>query len=139
MTDDSPESELSDTTILRLLETAREVRLRAYAPYSRYQVGAAVLGDDNHIYGGCNVENASYGLCNCAERVAIASAIAAGCTKPKAIAVVTPDAGSPCGACRQVMAEFNPYMQVIIAGPNDEQARYTTAAALLPDFFRLAD
>ena len=131
------DSSLPDETILRLLEVAREVRLRAYAPYSKYQVGAAVLGNDNHIYGGCNVENASYGLCNCAERVAIAASIAAGCTKPQAIAVVTADAGSPCGACRQVMVEFNPDMHVIIAGPNDEQARHTTAAELLPDYFRL--
>jgi cytidine deaminase len=137
MTDNKPTSSLTDVEILRLLEAARDVRLRAYAPYSNYQVGAAALGDDGHIYGGCNVENASYGLCMCAERVALGSAISSGCTKPSAIAVVTKDGGSPCGACRQVMVELNPEMTVIISGIHDEQSRTTTAAALLPDYFEL--
>jgi len=128
---------LSDDQILRMLEAARDARLRAYASYSKYQVGAAVLDENGHIFGGCNVENASYGLCMCAERVAIFGAIAAGAVKPQAIAVVTQDAAAPCGACRQVLVEFNPQMAVIIAGLHDETCRTTTAAELLPDYFEL--
>lgn len=130
-----------DLTTLRLIEAASDVRLRAYAPYSQYRVGAAVLGDDGVIYGGCNVENASYGLCLCAERVAVGAAVAGGCNKPEAIAIVTTDGGSPCGACRQVLVEFNPDMKVILAAVpgdgNQDICRVTTAAELLPDFFTL--
>ena len=128
---------LTESQVLQLLESAREIRLRAYAPYSKYNVGAAILGDDGRIYGGCNVENASYGLSMCAERVAVGSAVSAGCDKPIAIAVVTADGGSPCGACRQVFVEMNPDMQVIIAGANAADYRTTTAAELLPDYFKL--
>lgn len=129
--------DVSETEILRLLEAARDVRLRAYAPYSKYQVGAAVLGNDGHVYGGCNVENASYGLCMCAERVALGAAVSAASGTPRALAVVTADGGSPCGACRQVMVELNAEMPVIIAGANAEEYRTTTAAELLPDYFKL--
>jgi cytidine deaminase len=128
---------LSDTDAQRLLEAARDVRLRAHAPYSHYQVGAAVLGDDGHIYGGCNIENCSYGLCMCAERVAIAAAISAGCRKPVALAVVTKDGAKPCGACRQVMVEFNPDMIVLTAGFNTDPGQSTTSASLIPDYFKL--
>lgn len=135
----------SNRETLRLIEAADTARLRAYAPYSKYQVGAAVLGEDSVIYGGCNVENASYGLCMCAERVALGAAVAAGCTKPTAIAIVTTDGGSPCGACRQVMVEFNANMRVIIAATGDgdgvgvnESYRVTTAAELLPDYFQFS-
>lgn len=127
----------------RLLEAARDVRLRAYAPYSKYLVGAAALCKDGQIYGGCNVENVSYPLCMCAERVAVASAIAAGAGAPLAIAVVTENGGSPCGACRQVLVEMNPEMTVLIgstavAGAADKDAyRVTTAAGLMPDAFAL--
>ena len=127
----------AEQDILRLLEMARDVRLRAHAPYSKYHVGAAVLSDEGHIYAGCNVENASYGLCMCAERVALGTAVSEGCRTPIAIAVVTADAGSPCGACRQVMVEFNPEMTVIIAGAQANDYRITTAAELLPDYFTL--
>lgn len=136
----------SEVETLRLIDAARDVRLRAYAPYSKYNVGAAVLGEDNVIYGGCNVENASYGLCMCAERVALGAAVAGGCIRPAAIAIVTANAGSPCGACRQVMVELNPQMQVIIAAEAAgdgsgagavESYRVTTSAELLPDYFRL--
>lgn len=134
-----PVEPLSETEALRLLEAARDVRLRAHAPYSKYQVGAAVLGDGGHVYGGCNVENASYGLTMCAERVAIGAAVSGGCETPRAIAVVTSDGGSPCGACRQVLVEMNPAMIVVIAAHNSEEYRVTTAAELLPDYFRLAE
>ena len=91
-----------------LRATAWQTRERAHAPYSNFFVGAAVWDDQDRIFGGCNVENLSYGLTICAERVAIGSAIAAGAKKLRAIAVVadTDTPVSPCGACRQVMAEF---------------------------------
>ena len=91
-----------------LVELAWETRLRAHAPYSQFQVGAALLASDGRVFTGCNVENLSYGLTMCAERVAIGAAIAAGATQFEAVAVVA-DTGvpiSPCGACRQVLAEF---------------------------------
>src|SRR4051794_33319409 len=90
----------------RLLRRALQVRERAYAPYSGYQVGAAIMSATGKIYTGCNVENASYGLTVCAERNAIFKAISEGEREFVAIAVVTANGGSPCGACRQVIFEF---------------------------------
>lgn len=92
----------------KLLESAWAARDRAYAPYSNFAVGAALLTSDGRIFTGCNVENLSYGLTNCAERVAIGSAIAAGARDFQIVVVVADTAVpiSPCGACRQVMAEF---------------------------------
>ena len=91
-----------------LVEIAWQARDKAYAPYSNFHVGAALLADDGRIFSGCNVENISYGLTNCAERVAIGAAVAAGVRKFLAVAVVADTAVpiSPCGACRQVLAEF---------------------------------
>lgn len=129
--------------IQRLLEAARDVRLRAYAPYSGYQVGAAVLTDLGQVVGGCNVENGSYPLCLCAERVALGGVVAGNAGRPVALAVVTRDGGSPCGACRQVMVEMNPVMLVIIGmassdAPGDGAGyRVTTAGELLPGYFKL--
>lgn len=130
---------LTDADKQRLVETARDVRGRAYAPYSQYLVGAALLTEDGKVFGGCNVENASYGLCMCAERVAMFSAVAAAAGKITALAVVTEDGGSPCGACRQVMGEMNPQMTVIIASAagSAAEARVATAAELLPGMFVL--
>ena len=91
-----------------LIKAAWQAREKAYAPYSNFAVGAALLAADGRVFPGCNVENISYGLTNCAERVAIGAAVAAGVTKFSAVAVVA-DTGvpiSPCGACRQVLAEF---------------------------------
>ena len=124
-----------------LLDMARHAREQAYAPYSHFHVGAAVLSCDGRRFGGCNVENAAYGLCNCAERTALFAAMAAGC-KPgefAALAVIadTPEPVSPCGACRQVMAELcGPDMPVLL-GSLRGPARRTTVAALLPDSFKL--
>jgi len=102
-----------------LLEAALKARQGAYAPYSKYKVGAAVLGKSGKIYGGANVENASYGLVICAERTAIFKAITEGEKEILAIAIVTADIASPCGACRQVMAEFMaPSAPVLIASDN---------------------
>jgi cytidine deaminase len=102
----------------QLVELARRAMLKAYAPYSKYRVGAALLAVDGRVFTGCNVENASYGLSLCAERSAVAQAVADGCRTFEAIAVVADGNGpvSPCGACRQVLAEFNPGMRVIMWG-----------------------
>lgn len=132
---------LPDPAFDNLLILAREARTQAYAPYSNFHVGAALITRDGRIFNGCNVENAAYGLCNCAERTALFSAMAAGC-KPgqfAALAVVadTPDPVSPCGACRQVMSELcGPDMPVLL-GNLLGAARRTTVAALLPDSFTL--
>lgn len=101
----------------RLVDIARNVQRNAYVPYSGFPVGAAILADNDQIYTGCNVENSSYGLTMCAERNALASMIAAsGSLRPVAIAVVgsSEEPCYPCGACRQVLAEFNPYMKVVL-------------------------
>jgi cytidine deaminase len=105
-----------------LLEVAWEARERAHAPYSKFHVGAALLAADGRIFPGCNVENLSYGLTNCAERVAIGSAIAAGARQFLAIAVVadTRVPISPCGACRQVLVEFG-VPRVMLANRTDRE------------------
>ena len=101
---------LSDTALDVLLKAARAAREHAYAPYSAFAVGATVQTGDGRLFNGCNVENAAYGLCNCAERTALFAAIAAGCQRGDfvALAVVTDtdSPASPCGACRQVLAEL---------------------------------
>jgi len=122
-----------------LLRAARAVRRRAHAPYSRFQVGAAVRDERGRIHVGCNVENASYGLTVCAERHAVAAAVAAGARKIRAVAVVTPSRppGTPCGACRQVLSELGDAgTRVLLAGPAGK-AEETTLGALLPRSFRL--
>ncbi len=122
-----------------LIERARQARERAYAPYSNYAVGAAIRTADGRIFTGCNVENASYGLSICAERAAVFHAVADGAREIVALAVVTMDGGTPCGACRQVLMEFAPNPQavpVLIATPEHPVARFTLAE-LLPHAFRL--
>jgi len=101
---------ISEEMIKELIACAKDARLKAYAPYSRYKVGAAVLGADGKIYKGCNIENASFGLTNCAERTAIFKMVSEGCMTFKALAVIggseAPSGSGPCGACRQVISEF---------------------------------
>jgi cytidine deaminase len=99
----------------RLVRMARAARRRAYAPYSHFPVGAAVLAADGSIYAGANIENASFGLTQCAERVAVQTAVAAGRRRLRAVAVAGPNGITPCGACRQVMAEFG-VRDVLLAG-----------------------
>ena len=128
-------SELSEDTIAELLSAAAEVRANAWAPYSGFKVGAAILDGAGRVHVGCNVENASYGLSVCAERHAIAAAVAAGGRDFKAVVVVTPTSppATPCGACRQVLAEFGDF-SVILANPQGER-RVSSAVDLLPEAF----
>jgi cytidine deaminase len=138
---DSPGDPMSSlpTPDASLLDAARSARLMAHAPYSHFLVGAAVRSRDGRVFAGCNVENSAYGLCNCAERTALFSAIAAG-VRPQdieALAVIgdTPGPIAPCGACRQVMLELGgPGLRVVLANLRDA-TRVTSAGALLPDGF----
>lgn len=122
--------------VRKLKSAAKAASARAYAPYSKFHVGAAVLTEGGAIFAGCNVENASYGLCNCAERTAIFSAVAARRRKVSCVVVYTPTptATAPCGACRQVIYEFGPTARVIsfCAGPDTLD---TSITALLPAAF----
>ncbi len=117
-----------------LVALAREARDKAYAPYSGFAVGAALQARSGRIYSGCNVENASYGLSICAERVAVFKAVCEGEKEFEALAVVTETLASPCGACRQVLAEFGLDIQVIIADLGEKRKVYTVGD-LLPAAF----
>jgi cytidine deaminase len=119
----------------RLVEAARAAQEHAYCPYSRYRVGAALETDDGLLFTGCNVENASYGLTICAERSALFSAVSAGARRFRRIVVATDSEppGPPCGACRQVLAEFGPELEVESVGPT--QSRRWRIRDLLPDAF----
>jgi cytidine deaminase len=124
-----------------LMAQAAAARDKAYAPYSNFRVGAAVLAADGRVFAGCNVENASYGLCNCAERTALFSAIAAGVAVNtiERIAVIGDTSGpiSPCGACRQVMFELGGSQLRVVLGNLQGARQLTTADELLPGGFRL--
>lgn len=129
-------SKLSAPLCRRLEKAARLAAKSSYSPYSKFRVGAAILTGSGKIYTGCNVENASYGLCNCAERSAIFTAAAAGERTLKAVAVYTPTASatSPCGACRQVINEFGPTALVISVCDSADRIE-TTLDQLLPHAF----
>jgi cytidine deaminase len=119
-----------------LIRAAFEAQQRAYAPYSNFPVGAAIRTVSGKIYQGCNVENASFGLTNCAERVAAGTAVAAGDREFIAIAVVSRGGVSPCGACRQFLAEFGPNMRVVmIDSLKPGEIHETTLDLLLPGRF----
>ncbi len=119
----------------QLMAAAREARLHAYAPYSNFRVGAAVLTESGRIYPGCNVENASYGLSICAERAAVFRAVTEGETRLSALALCLKGVGSPCGACRQVIHEFGPGIPILICDPEGNLISETTLDRLLPDAF----
>ncbi len=121
-----------------LIAQAQAARERAYAPYSGYRVGAALLGRSGRVYTGCNVENAVYPLSLCAERVAVTKAVSEGEREFIALAVVTENGGSPCGACRQTLREFGEGIVVLIADVAGAY-RETTVGELLPDSFSAAD
>lgn len=125
----------------QLIQKALEARKQAYVPYSNFQVGAAVLGSDGTIYHGCNVENASYGLCNCAERTAIFKMVSEGRRQIDSIAIVADTEGpvSPCGACRQVISEFAHQDTKIYLTNLHGNTEEWTVDQLLPGAFRPAD
>ena len=123
----------------KLIQVAIEMRKQSYSPYSNFAVGAAVLSNDGYIYGGCNIENASYGLTNCAERTAIFNAVSDGKRNISAIAVVadTDRPCSPCGACRQVIGEFK--IPCIIMANLKGEYKKVTLEELLPFSFSNTD
>ena len=126
---------MTELEIQKLMDCAIKARENAYSPYSHFAVGAALLCEDGTLYEGCNIENASYGLTNCAERTAIFKAVSEGHIKFKAIAVVADTEGpcAPCGACRQVMAEFK--IPLIIMGNLMGNIKIVTIEELLPFSF----
>lgn len=126
-------------TIEKLIDTARHARGWAYAPYSHYAVGAAVLTAGGRIYDGANVENAVYPLTICAERVAIFKAVSEGEREFSTIVIMTENAGSPCGSCRQVMAEFGLATRVLLVDTRGNVRIDTTVEKLLPEAFRPED
>jgi cytidine deaminase len=123
-----------------LVKASREAAKQAYAPYSRFHVGSAVLTEDGRVFTGCNIENASYGLSICAERNAVFSAVSAGERKIRAVAIFVSgdEAAFPCGACRQVLAEFAPQDESVkIYLVSDKGVETHTLAELLPHAFKL--
>ncbi|HPW55337.1 MAG: cytidine deaminase [Thermoanaerobaculaceae bacterium] len=127
--------ELAQVTIDRLFAAARQAQANAWAPYSRFRVGAAVLAEDGRVFVGCNLENASFGLTVCAERNALAATVVAG-AKPIAVAVVGPQVGlPPCGACRQVLAEFGLDLHVLLTAQEPPGYQVFTVGDLLPSSF----
>ena len=130
---------MTELEIQKLVDCAIKARENAYSPYSHFAVGAALLCEDGTLYEGCNIENASYGLTNCAERTAIFKAVSEGHIKFKALAVVADTEGpcAPCGACRQVMAEFK--IPLIIMGNLMGNIKIVTIEELLPFSFSECD
>ncbi len=126
---------MTDSERDELVERARQARQHAYAPYSHYAVGAALLGASGKIYIGVNVENAAYPTSMCAERTAVFKAISEGERAFQAIAVVTENGGTPCGSCRQVLSEFGLDIQVLLADGQGRLTLVTNVGALLPDAF----
>lgn len=129
---------LNETKINELIDRAREVKANSYSPYSGFKVGAAVLSTNGHIFTGTNVENASYGLTVCAERVAIGCMVAAGCEEIAAIAIAADRPYTPpCGACRQVIYELGPDATVILAG--DGAPVTISISSLIPTSFNIVE
>ena len=122
-----------------LVQKAIEARKQSYSPYSKFAVGAALEAEDGTVILGCNVENASYGLCICAERVALTKAVSQGIRKFKRLAVVAdfPTPCPPCGACRQMLFEFSPDMELILANLKGQTETFILSQ-LLPNGFRLS-
>lgn len=133
------ETHMTEQEIQNLIECAIVAREKTYSPYSHFGVGAALVCEDGSIYEGCNIENASYGLTNCAERTAIFKAVSEGHTKFKALAVVADTEGpcAPCGACRQVMVEFK--IPIIIMGNMKGDIEVVPAEVLVPFSFSSTD
>lgn len=121
------------------MRSAAEVRLKAYAPYSNYQVGAALLTRTGEIFVGANVENAAYPVTMCAERAAVFSAVSAGKREFVAIAVATQNGGTPCGSCRQVLSEFGLDIEVLLVDSDGNFLQQNTVRELLPGAFQSKD
>jgi cytidine deaminase len=130
---------LTDEDRRHLLDLANETRRRAYAPYSNYFVGAALRTRSGRLFTGCNVESAAYPTSMCAERIAIFKAVSEGEKEFDVIAVVTSNGGSPCGGCRQVMAEFGLDTVVLIGDGEGRLVQETTVGGLLPGAFTPKD
>lgn len=126
---------LSADACQQLIRSAIAVSAQAYAPYSQFRVGAALLTGDGQTFVGCNIENASYSLTLCAERVAAAAAIAAGCHDWRAIAIASSGGVTPCGACRQFLVEFAPGLLIITVNVQDGTHRHHRLTELLPQSF----
>ncbi|KAF0109237.1 MAG: cytidine deaminase [Anaerolineaceae bacterium] len=126
---------LIDTERQSLIDLSNEARRRAYVPYSHYQVGAALRTKSGRIFTGCNIENAAYPQTMCAERVAIFKAVSEGEMEFDVLAVVTPNGGTPCGGCRQVLAEFGLETVVLVADGDGRLVLETTVGELLPGAF----
>jgi cytidine deaminase len=122
---------MDDQELVQLAQSARE---KAYAPYSHYDVGAALLTVSGQVFTGCNVENAAYPMAICAERTAIVKAVSEGQREFIAIAIATRDGGTPCGACRQVMSEFAPHLRILLADEASHIRRFVLDR-LLPESF----
>jgi cytidine deaminase len=130
---------LSDRQRDELIQAALKARQRAYAPYSHYAVGAALLTDKGSIFVGVNVENAAYPQSICAERSAVFAAVSSGERAFQAIAVATDNGGSPCGACRQVLAEFGLDIQILLVDRKGKLRKISSVGELLPSAFTPAD
>lgn len=126
---------LNDEAKERLIQTAMQAQKWSYSPYSNYPVGAALLTSSGKIYEGTNIENAAYPTAICAERVAVFKAVSEGEREIEAVAVVTRNGGTPCGSCRQVLAEFGLHAVVLIADQSGTIVQETTVAELLPGAF----
>lgn len=126
---------VSEEKLIELFEKAMMVSKNSYSPYSKFPVGAAILTSDGRIYTGCNVENRSYGLTNCAERTAMFTAVAEGARRIAAIAIAAPKADypvGPCGACRQVLTEFGDDNVPVVFGSKIENLKKATLGELYP-------
>lgn len=130
---------IEDEVRRQLIDAAIQARRWAYVPYSNYAVGAALLTDSGKVYDGVNIENAAYPTTICAERVAVFKAVSEGERRFTAIAVVTSNGGTPCGSCRQVLAEFGVETRVIIADDSGRIVQETSVAELLPGAFLPSD
>ncbi|MBP1561748.1 MAG: cytidine deaminase [Oscillospiraceae bacterium] len=126
---------MTDSELIMLAEKAME---NAYAPYSKFKVGAALLCTDGKVFTGCNIENSSFGATNCAERTAIFKAVSEGCRSFEAIAIVSSGGGEtyPCGICRQVMGEFAPNLRIILKNSEGKLTQYKFMD-IMPNFFSL--